>query len=101
MSSTLEATFDHLWEIHHYYLLDREQCALLRCLRDEPARVMGLFAYYLDQAKGRPPISDIAPPLMPTRWCQACGRENTRKHARLCRRCDERRYKRQRTRRAG
>lgn len=98
--ATIETTFDRLWIQHHAYLLDRQQTALLRCLRDDPDRVLTLFDYFISQSIGRIAISDTAPPLIPTRYCQTCGRENTRRYARLCRRCDERRY-RQRTPRAG
>jgi hypothetical protein len=99
-TATLTDIFDRLWTEHHAYLLDRQQTALLRCLRDEPSRVLALFDYFISQSLGRIAISDVAPPLVPTRYCHACGRENLRRHARLCKRCDDRRYRRQRTPRA-
>ena len=87
---TIHHDFDHLWEQHHAYLLDREQTALLRCLRDEPRRVLGLFAYFIEQSLGRLAISDIAPSLERMRWCPRCGRENPRRYAKYCNRCHDR-----------
>lgn len=91
-TATLDETFDRLWTQHHAYLLDRQQTALLRCLRDEPDRVLVLFDYFIRQSLGRIAISDVAPPLTPIRRCLACGRENERRRNRYCRRCAKRRY---------
>lgn len=89
----IDLLFDQLWIHHHAYLLDREQTALLRCLRDEPNRVLGLFDYFISQSLGRIAISDLAPPLQPIRRCLGCGHENERRRNRYCRRCAKLHYR--------
>lgn len=92
--TTIETTFDRLWELHHPYLLDRQQTALLRCLRDDPSRVLALFGYFISQSIGRIAISDTAPSLERMRWCPRCGQLNPRRYAKYCRRCHDRAYPR-------
>lgn len=86
----IESTFDTLWTQHHAYLLDRQQTALLRCLRDEPDRVLALFDYFISQSLGRIAISDVAPSLERMRWCPRCGQLNSRRYAKYCKQCHDR-----------
>lgn len=99
----LDAAFEARWDAYAARLLDREQQALLRCLRDAPEKVLGLFDYYIELSAGRPNLDEPAlaplryrPPGRRSRRCVCCGGRNTRQRNKLCYACYRARYERRR-----
>lgn len=98
----IDARFEQMWDQYSERLLDRQQQALLRCWRDAPERLIGLFETYIEQAAARPVIPQRRrriPPLQ-FRQCSHCGGPNYRDKAKHCYPCYRQRYLLQKRRRA-
>lgn len=93
MIDNLEPTFDALWIEHHEYLTDHEQLVLLRCLHDEPDRVLGLFQYFIERSLGRVVVAAHYETPAPTkrRRCLGCKATLTTA-AQYCKSCTHERY---------